>query len=182
MKKDEAEDKKIPELQQFPTICSSTQCLFCLGDTRLPHESRIFCFSRPRKARFQQRRSFCGVREDLDHQSDHLPIVTTIMTEVEAYDPPTRRQWQRTNEDVLGQVLGRVLPPLTPLSSEEDVDRRAHDIVAAISEAIEASTPIARPSTRSILGWTQGCKDAQMTARRLRRRYPLTRQEDDWEA
>jgi hypothetical protein len=32
-------------------ICSSTQCLFCLGDTRLPHESRIFCFSRPRKAR-----------------------------------------------------------------------------------------------------------------------------------
>src|SRR5436305_2907406 len=44
-------EKKIPELQQFPMICSSMQCLFCLGDTRLPHESRIFCFSRPRKAR-----------------------------------------------------------------------------------------------------------------------------------
>jgi hypothetical protein len=51
VKKDEAEDEKIPQPQQFPTICSSTQCLFCLGDTRLPLESRIFCFSRPRKAR-----------------------------------------------------------------------------------------------------------------------------------
>ena len=49
--KDETVDEKMPELQQFPLICSSTQCLFCLGDTRLPHESRIFCFSRPRKAR-----------------------------------------------------------------------------------------------------------------------------------
>jgi hypothetical protein len=51
VKNEETKDKKIPELQQFPMICSSTQCLFCLGDTRLPHESRIFCFSRPRKAR-----------------------------------------------------------------------------------------------------------------------------------
>src|SRR5271170_8053486 len=42
---------KMPESQQFPIICSSTQCLFCLGDTQLPHEARIFCFSRPRKAR-----------------------------------------------------------------------------------------------------------------------------------
>jgi hypothetical protein len=51
VKNEETKDKKIPELQQFPMICSSTQCLFYLGDTRLPHESRIFCFSRPRKAR-----------------------------------------------------------------------------------------------------------------------------------
>ena len=35
----------------------------------------------------QERRIFCGVRSDLDHQSDHLPVVTTIMTEVEASDP-----------------------------------------------------------------------------------------------
>jgi Protein of unknown function (DUF3435) len=51
VEKDETEDEKIPELRQFPIICSSTQCLFRLGDTQLSHESRIFCFSRPRKAR-----------------------------------------------------------------------------------------------------------------------------------
>jgi Protein of unknown function (DUF3435) len=35
----------------FPMICTSTQCLFCLGNTGLSFESRTFCFSRPRKAR-----------------------------------------------------------------------------------------------------------------------------------
>jgi Protein of unknown function (DUF3435) len=40
-----------PSLSQFPMICTSTQCLFCLGSAGLPYESRTFCFSRPRKAR-----------------------------------------------------------------------------------------------------------------------------------
>ncbi len=40
----------------------------------------------------QQRRIFCCVREDLDHHSDHLPVVTKIMTEVEDSKLPER--WQ----------------------------------------------------------------------------------------
>ncbi len=43
------EPASAPDL--FPMICTSTQCLFCLGDTGLSFESRSFCFSRPRKAR-----------------------------------------------------------------------------------------------------------------------------------
>jgi hypothetical protein len=38
-------------LSQFPIICTSTQCIFCLGNAQLSYESRTFCFSRPRKAR-----------------------------------------------------------------------------------------------------------------------------------
>jgi Protein of unknown function (DUF3435) len=40
-----------PTASQFPMICTSTQCLFCLGNNQLSYESRTFCFSRPRKAR-----------------------------------------------------------------------------------------------------------------------------------
>jgi Endonuclease-reverse transcriptase len=113
----------------------------------------------------QQRRIFCEVRKDLDHQSDHLPVVTTIMTEVEVCKPAEQRQWQRTNQDIFRHILKRVLPLPTPLSSEEEIDRRVQELVTAITKAIKASTPVARPSTKSISGWTQECKDAQMTAR-----------------
>ena len=35
---------------------------------------------------------------------------------------------------------------------------------------------------RSVPGWTQECKEAQMRARRLRRQYQRTRSERDWDA
>lgn len=49
--KEETDKQDVPEPHQFPIICPSTQCLFCLGNTLLPYEARTFCFSRPRKAR-----------------------------------------------------------------------------------------------------------------------------------
>lgn len=102
----------------------------------------------------QQRKIFCGVREDLDHQSDHFPVATAIMTEVETCVPPERRQWQRTNPDTLRRELGQALPPLAPLLTEGEIDRRSNELVAAITGAIAASTPMARPSERSVPGWT----------------------------
>ena len=130
----------------------------------------------------QQRRIFCGVREDLDHQSDHLPVVTKIMTEVEDSKPPERQQWQRTNGTILTNELKKALPRLDPLTSEAEIDNRTSDLVRAITKAVEASTPMAKPSKKSTLGFTQECKDAQMTARRLRRKYQRTRLQSDWEA
>jgi len=130
----------------------------------------------------QDRLVFCGVREDLDHQSDHLPIVTTIMTEVEMVKPPEQWQWQRTDAKILDMEMDKGLPPLTSLDSEEEIDRRVRDLVAAISGAIEASTPKTRPSDRSLSGFTQERKEAQKTAQRLRRKYQRTRNQDDWEA
>lgn len=31
----------------FPILCPRTQCLFCLGDSQLPHSARMYSFSRP---------------------------------------------------------------------------------------------------------------------------------------
>jgi hypothetical protein len=51
VEKEETEDEKMGDFPQFPMVCSSTQCLVCLGDTLLLRESRTFCVSRLRKAR-----------------------------------------------------------------------------------------------------------------------------------
>src|SRR4051812_11222010 len=97
------------------------------------------------------------------------------MIEVDTTEPPKRWQWQRTDLNILKDELERQLPPLAPISSEEEIDNRVRDLVRAITRAIEASTPKARPSSRSVTGWTQEYKDAQIVARRLRRRYQRTR-------
>jgi hypothetical protein len=78
--------------------------------------------------------------------------------------------------------LERKLPLFTPPGSEGEIDSRVRDLVVAITRAIEASTPIARPCDRSISGWAQECKEAQRMAQRLRIRYQRTRNQDDWEA
>jgi len=31
----------------FPTACRPTQCLFCLGDERLPYQHRVFEYAKP---------------------------------------------------------------------------------------------------------------------------------------
>ncbi|TPX21785.1 hypothetical protein DIZ76_015748 [Coccidioides immitis] len=37
----------IIDADTFPISCPGTQCLFCLGDSQLPHSARIYSFSRP---------------------------------------------------------------------------------------------------------------------------------------
>ncbi|EER41744.1 FluG domain-containing protein [Histoplasma capsulatum H143] len=37
----------IVDADTFPISCPGTQCLFCLGDSQLPHSARIYSFSRP---------------------------------------------------------------------------------------------------------------------------------------
>ncbi|OAX85254.1 hypothetical protein ACJ72_00376 [Emergomyces africanus] len=37
----------IIDTDTFPISCPGTQCLFCLGDSQLPHSARIYSFSRP---------------------------------------------------------------------------------------------------------------------------------------
>lgn len=46
-------------------------------------------------------RIYCGTKEEIHHDSDHLPVVTAI--EAELHSPPARerRQWQKTDWNAL---------------------------------------------------------------------------------
>jgi hypothetical protein len=104
------------------------------------------------------------------------------MTEVETCKPPERLQWQRTDQTMLLRETEKNLPRLTTIHSGEELDSRVQEIISAVTNAIEASTPKARMSPRSTYGWTAECKAAQVTATRLRRRFQRTRLLADWEA
>ena len=102
---------------------------------------------------FSKEGFFCGVREDLDHQLDHLLVVTKIMTEVEDSKPPERWQWQHTNGTILTNELKKALPQLDPLTSEAEIDNRTSDLVRVITKAVKASTPMAKPSKKLTPGF-----------------------------
>ena len=43
--KESEEDAK----EKFPMVCWPTQCLFCLGDERLPYLHRVFEYAKPNR-------------------------------------------------------------------------------------------------------------------------------------
>lgn len=98
----------------------------------------------------REHKLFCGVREDLDHQSDHLPVATTIMMEVEADPIRERRLWQCMNKETFKQSLEESLPHPSSIHTAKEIDQCTEQIVDCIRRAIEASTPKARPCARSI--------------------------------
>jgi hypothetical protein len=124
----------------------------------------------------------CGVAHNLEHDSDHLPVETLLALGGAERTIPERWQWERTDKDLLHARLQQFLPKPGPLQSRSEIDTRVEAIVTAIIKAVSESTPKTRPSLRSVPGWTQECKDAQMEARRLRRQYQELRTPEAWEA
>lgn len=124
----------------------------------------------------------CLPREDLDHDSDHIPLETIFAKPTRERTFPEKWKWELTDQERLHHVLAQNLPELTTLTTEQDIDNATRTIVDAILVAVKESTPKARVSPRSIPGWTRECKEAQQLARRLRRRYQRERTPDAWEA
>jgi len=44
-----AKEEDVAISHSFPLDCDPRQCLFCIGDERLPYQQRLFCWSRPAK-------------------------------------------------------------------------------------------------------------------------------------
>jgi ribonuclease HI len=127
----------------------------------------------------------CRIDTRLDHDSDHLPIATTIDWSWQPAPPSRKRLWAKTNVPLLQQTVKNRLPQVpkaTELQDEESFDRYVSAIIGAIDAGIEASTPWSNPSPRSIPGFDQECKDICAEVQQLRRRWQRTRLEDDYEA
>ncbi|GFF80079.1 predicted protein [Aspergillus lentulus] len=124
----------------------------------------------------------CLPREDLDHDSDHIPLETIFAKPTLERTLPEKWKWELTDKERLHHVLAQNLPDLRTLTTKQDIDNATKAIVNAILVAVKESTPKARVSPRSIPGWTRECKEAQQLARRLRRRYQRERTPEAWEA
>src|SRR5690242_9529663 len=124
----------------------------------------------------------CNTDASMDHNSDHLPITTTLdlrtmqRPEVDTYD------WSSMDEKVFRTSLTRELPPLRCPKTKLALDRYVGEVAAAIQAAIDYSTPLKRWSPRARAGWTIECKEIQLKARRLKRQNSRVHTEESWEA
>jgi ribonuclease HI len=127
----------------------------------------------------------CRIDSRLDHDSDHLPIATTIDWSWQPAPLLRKRLWAKTNVLLLRQTVQNRLPQVpnaTELQDEGSIDSYVTAIVDALGAGIDASTPWSNPSPRSIPGFDQECKDICAEVQRLRRRWQQTRLNDDYEA
>ena len=125
----------------------------------------------------------CGLAgRDLDHDSDHLPITTILNITTNILPERKRRVWHQIREKGLIEEVKERLDTGGILSHQKDIDERIRQIVQVISTAIANNCPESRISPRTVPGWTREVKEAQMQARRLRRKYQELRTEEAWEA
>jgi len=124
----------------------------------------------------------CGVDMYMDHNSDHLPITTTLDYRTIDRPPKDVRDWSGTDEKKLRIGLTRELPAIRSPKTKSALDRYTAEVTAAIQSAIYQSTPLKRWSPRARAGWTVECKEAQAEARRLKRQNSRDHTEASWVA
>jgi ribonuclease HI len=124
------------------------------------------------------------INQDLDYDSDHLPIDIAINWNRTLAAPVQKRLWTKTNVEVLRQTVSEQIRRCQSLILEnnDNIDEFVTTIVRAIEIGINASTPWSNPSPQSIAGFNQECKDACTEVQQLRRRWQRTRHDDDYEA
>ena len=106
-----------------------------------------------------QRLIGCNVIEE-NHDSDHLPILTTLLLEAPEATPRTHRQWDRMDKAAFGKALATQLPmPLMELTEPERMEQQIVDITEALQHAIQETVPLARPSKWSKPGFGPEAKE-----------------------
>ncbi|RYC78566.1 hypothetical protein BFJ63_vAg18561 [Fusarium oxysporum f. sp. narcissi] len=124
----------------------------------------------------------CEIETDMDHDSDHLPITTSLDLNTVKMIAKPRRNWKALDEKTFTRVLQRELPPQRRSRTKTALDRHVEEVMAAITAAVDEAVPKTAPSPRSKPGWNEECAAALAESKRLRRRHSLYRTEETWEA
>ncbi|KAK2923091.1 Endonuclease/exonuclease/phosphatase superfamily [Fusarium oxysporum f. sp. vasinfectum] len=124
----------------------------------------------------------CEIETDMDHDSDHLPITTSLDLNTVKMIAKPRRNWKALDEKTFTRVLQRELPLQRRSRTKTALDRHVEEVMAAITAAVDEAVPKTTPSPRSKLGWNEECAAALAESKRLHRRHSLYRTEETWEA
>lgn len=134
----------------------------------------------------------CKIADDLDHHSDHMPIVTTISLATHKAQPMSRRNWQKTDKEKLRRFVQNEFSKI-PLLSEKHMDNLGNEarqrkideqivaMIQALVDAVEESTPMSNPFPYSRPEFTEECKEAQQRARQLKKRWEKNPTPETWE-
>ena len=122
------------------------------------------------------------VDRSLDHDSDHLPISTTLDHAVQRLEKKPRKDWKRLNEKLYTRTLRRSLPPLQRSLTKAALDTYTSEVTAAIQDATHKAVPETLPSSHARAGWTEECKAVLAETKRRKRAHSHHHTEDTWEA
>jgi len=125
----------------------------------------------------------------MDTHSDHHPIRTVFDLHTIATEQIVTRNWDKTDLKLLRGTLAKEILTETTLkpanqpfdNSRNGLDAQVIALITAIRKAIEVSTPYTRICARSKAGFTKECKEASRHAKRLRRSWQSSMDNDDWE-
>lgn len=128
------------------------------------------------------------IAANMDNHSDHYPIRTSFELRTVAAKEQLRRNWEKTDSALLQQTLKEAISyekDLTPTgqhdNSKDGIDRQVKALIEALQKSIEVSTPWTRICPYSKPGFTEECKKASREAKRAKRIWQNTMQEDDWD-
>ncbi len=94
----------------------------------------------------------CDVANDMDNDSDHLPVRTVLNLSVAPKEIKQARIWDKMNEELLLRILRSELPIPHTSESRDEIDHTATLISIALQKAIEAAVPLSKESPRSVPG------------------------------
>jgi len=123
----------------------------------------------------------CQVASEMDNDSDHLPVRTVLDLNLTPKEVRQSRLWDKMDEALLLRMLRSELSIPHYPDSKDEIDHTTTLISKALQKAIEAAVPLSRGCSRSVTGWNQECKDVQMECKRLRRRFMMTQELNDWD-
>ena len=124
----------------------------------------------------------CEIETNMDHDSDHLPIVTSLDLNIVKMMAKPRRNWKALDEKTFTRVLQRELPPQQRPRTKTALDRHIEEVMVALMVAVEEAVPTTIPSSRSKSGWNEECAKVLAQSKRLRRQHSLYHTEETWEA
>lgn len=114
---------------------------------------------------------YCKIAEEFDHDSDHQPILSKWTLQMINKPVDSRRLLAKMDLALLIETLQQNLVNISYLPSRtaKELDEKVLSLVKAIDTAMDTSIPKARLCPKSIPGFDEECKDAQMRARRLKK-------------
>lgn len=122
------------------------------------------------------------VDRNLDHDSDHLPISTTLDLAVQRLEKTPRKNWKRLDEKLYTKTLRHSLPPLRRPLTKTALNTYTSEVTSAIQNAISKAVPNTLPSSHARAGWTEECRTVLAEAKRLKRVHSRHHTAETWEA
>jgi len=129
----------------------------------------------------------CGIAEHLDHGSDHSPIETLVIANLQKQPEPPSFNYHNADWNKFMEILTQQLPSVPDahtLRSPAAIDGFSEQLTVTLLSAIKKSTPYKKPCPHSKRWWCPEIKKLQCRQNKARNLYKWTHSPidlADWE-